>query len=80
MTFVTATEMQNHFGKYLKIAQEEGEVVILKNGKEVARLVSKDRTLSLLTDQLVGIVDSDKDYKDFREERMKEYEKHQSTD
>lgn len=40
MTTVTATELQNNFGKYLQYAQECNEVVILQNGKEVARLVS----------------------------------------
>lgn len=46
MTTVTATEIQNNFGKYLQSVQEGNEVVILKNGKEVARLISHDKSVS----------------------------------
>ena len=42
MTTATATEVQNNFGRYLKLVQEGQEVVIMKNGSEVARLISKD--------------------------------------
>lgn len=41
MQSVTATELQNNFGKYLKLVQGGKEVCVLKNGKEVARLISK---------------------------------------
>lgn len=37
MTTATATEVQNNFGKYLSMVQRGDEVVVLKNGKEVAR-------------------------------------------
>jgi len=40
MTTATATEVQNNFGRFLQSAIDGNEVVILKNGKEVARLVS----------------------------------------
>ena len=49
-----ATEIQNNFGKYLNMVQTEGEVIIMKNGKEVARLVSYDKSVSFLTDSLIG--------------------------
>ena len=52
MTVATATEVQNNFGRFLKVAQEGGEVVILKNGVEVARLVSREKTMSFLSNQL----------------------------
>ncbi len=74
MTMATATEVQNNFGRFLKVAQEGGEVVILKNGVEVARLVSKDKTMSFLSDQLVGVLSGDVDEKDARAERMKRNE------
>lgn len=45
MTMATATEVQNNFGRFLKLAQEGDEVVILKNSMEVARLVSKEKTM-----------------------------------
>lgn len=74
MTMATATEVQNNFGRFLKVAQEGGEVVILKNGVEVARLVSKEKTMSFLSDQLVGVLSNDVDEKAARAERMKRHE------
>ncbi|MCD7769118.1 MAG: type II toxin-antitoxin system Phd/YefM family antitoxin [Oscillospiraceae bacterium] len=59
MLTATATEIQNNFGKYLQLAQEGGEVVVLKNGKEVARLVSYEKSVSYLTDSLVGVLKND---------------------
>ena len=37
----TATEMQNNFGKYLSIVAAGKEVIVTKNGKEVARLIPR---------------------------------------
>ena len=74
MTVATATEVQNNFGRFLKVAREGGEVVILKNGVEVARLVSKEKTMSFLSDQLVGVLSNDVDEKAAKAERMKRYE------
>lgn len=74
MTMATATEVQNNFGRFLKVAQEGGEVVILKNGVEVARLVSKEKTMSFLSDQLVGVLSGNVDEKVARAERMKRHE------
>lgn len=74
MTTATATEVQNNFGKYLGIVQAGGEVIVLKNGKEVARLVSHDKSVSFLTDSLVGILKGDYDDKAIRAERMAKYE------
>ena len=74
MTMATATEVQNNFGRFLKVAQEGGEVVILKNGVEVARLVSKEKTMSFLSDQLVGVLSNDVDEKAAKAERMKRHE------
>lgn len=74
MTTATATEVQNNFGRFLRMAQEGGEVVILKNGIEVARLVSKEKTISFLSDQLVGVLSQDVDEKAVRRERAKRYE------
>ena len=74
MTTVTATEMQNNFGKYLQYAQSGNDVIILRNGKEVARLISHERTVSFLTDALVGVIKGDYDEETMRKERMKKYE------
>ena len=43
MLTVTATEIQNNFGKYLQAVQLGNEIIILKNGVEVARLISKEK-------------------------------------
>ena len=74
MTIVTATEMQNNFGRFLKMVQEGHEIVIIKNGTEVARLISKAQTVSFLADTLVGVLSSDVDEKQARAERMSRYE------
>lgn len=52
----TATEVQNNFGKYLQYAIENGEVVIMRNGKRVARLISEDAAIEYLTDSLRGVL------------------------
>jgi hypothetical protein len=48
----------------------------MKNGTEVARLISRDKTVSFLTDNLVGVLKNDTgmDEKAIRAERMKKYE------
>jgi len=74
MTIATATEVQNNFGKFLKLVQEGQEIVILKNGTEIARLISKDRTVSFLSDSLIGVLSSDVDEKEIRAERMSRHE------
>lgn len=71
MTTVTATDFQNNFGKYLQSVQAGDEVIILKNGIEVARLISKERSVSFLTDSLVGVLKNDYDDK---KERAARYE------
>ena len=74
MTTATATEVQNNFGKFLKLVQEGQEIVIMKNGSEVARLISKGQTVSFLSDSLVGVLSPDVDEKKARAERMARYE------
>ena len=56
LRIATATEVQNNFGKYLQYAVENGEVVILRNGKRVARLISEDAAIGYLTDSLRGVL------------------------
>jgi prevent-host-death family protein len=73
-TTATATEVQNNFGKYLSIVQNGGEVIILKNGKETARLISNEKSISFLTDSLTGILTQDYDDKEVRAEQLKKYE------
>ncbi|MCD8049237.1 MAG: type II toxin-antitoxin system prevent-host-death family antitoxin [Clostridia bacterium] len=74
MTTATATDVQNNFGKYLQLVQTGEEIIILKNGKEAARLISHNKSASFLTDSLVGVLENDYDEKSVRDERMAKYE------
>ena len=65
MITATTSEVQNNFGKFLKLVQSGDEVIILKNGKEVARLISHNHAVSLRNDY---------NEKEEREERLKKYE------
>lgn len=69
MITVTATDIQKNFGKYLKAVQMGDEIIILKNGIEVARLISKESSVSFLTDALTGVLKQEYDYKTIKEER-----------
>lgn len=70
MIVATATDVQNNFGKYLQMVQTGEEVIILRNGKKLARLVSHDKSVSFLTDSLIGVLKNDYDDKIAREERI----------
>ena len=74
MITATATEVQNNFGKYLQMVQAGGEIIVMKNGKEVARLVSHEKSVSFLTDSLLGVLKGDYDEKEAKVERMLKYE------
>ena len=74
MTTATATDIQNNFGKYLQMVQTEGEVIVMKNGKEVARLISYDKSVSFLTDSLTGVLKGNYNAKKARTEHMQKYE------
>ena len=55
-TVATATEMKNNFGRYLDLVMKVEEVIVTKNGKEVARFVPRDASVSYLTDTLTGVL------------------------
>ena len=74
MLTATATDVQNNFGKYLQAVQMGNEIIILKNGVEVARLISKNKTVSFLTDSLTGILSNNYDEKATKEEWLRKYE------
>ena len=74
MTTVSATEIQNNFGKYLQYVQTGEDVIIIKNGKEVARLISHEKSISFLTDSLVGVIKGNYDYNEIKAERSRKYE------
>lgn len=68
----TATEMQNNFGRYLAIVQEGKEVIVTRNGKEVARFVPRNATVSYLTDSLTGILKGKTTIEEEKEEGLRE--------
>ena len=74
MTTATATDVQNNFGKYLQMVQTGEEIIILRNGKEMARLISHDKSVSFLTDSHIGVLKNYYDDKSARTERMAKYE------
>lgn len=74
MTTVSATELQNNFEKYLQQVQKGNDVIILRNGKEVARLISYDKSVSFLTDSLLGVLKKDYSKENIKEEKMMKYE------
>lgn len=67
----TATEVKNNFGRYLALVQNGSEVIITRNGKEVGRFVPREAAVSYLTDSLTGILKSDIDIDQAREERLR---------
>ena len=74
-TTATATEMQNNFGRYLRLVMSGQEVVVTRNGREVGRFIPKEATVSYLTDSLTGILKGDYDLDQAREEGLaKKYE------
>ena len=73
----TATDVQNNFGKYLQYAIDNGEVVILRNGRRVARIVSDQTAMGYLTDSLRGVLKRDYSEAEMKAERVK---KHESVD
>ena len=75
---VTATEIQNHFGRYLSIVMGGKEVIVTKNGKEVGRFIPREAAVSYLTDSLTGILKSNTDITREKEERLRQ--KYEITD
>lgn len=74
MKMVTATDVQNNFGKYLQYAMEQGEVVILRNGKRVARIISEEATVGYLTDSLRGVLKQQYSDDDVKAARTAKYD------
>jgi len=74
MVRATATEIKNNFGKYLQMVQDGKDVIVLRNGKEVARLISNENAITYMTDTLVGVLKKDINEKEIRKERLSKYE------
>ena len=72
MKYVSATEVQNHFGKYLKEAMMGEKIVITKNGKAIAQLVSETNKNQFVVDRLRGILKDGPSLEETRKERLKD--------
>lgn len=55
-------------------AMEQGEVVILRNGKRVARIVSEEATAGFLTDSLRGVLKQQYSDEDAKAARTAKYD------
>lgn len=69
---ITATDIQNNFGKYLNLVMTGHQIVVTKNGREVGRFVPKDAAVSYLTDSLTGILKGNYDLDAAKAERLNE--------
>ena len=70
---VTATEFKNNIGRYLSIVTDE-DILITKNGKNIARLTKTTQDKSELAKSLFGIIPPDVSLKQAKEERLARYE------
>lgn len=70
---VSTTDVQNNFGKYLQYAIDHGQVVITRNGKRVARIVSETESVQYLTDSLRGILKQQYSDEDVKAARVEKY-------
>lgn len=78
MVMATATEMQNNFGHYLNLVMNGQEVIVTKNGKEVARVISRNAAEKSISESLVGILSDKYDLDTEKERYLKE--KYESAD
>ena len=68
---IGSTEFQNNVGTYLQRAAAE-DIVITKNGKEVARLIGAGRKGEYLVDALSGLFPKNFDAEKTKMEHLKE--------
>lgn len=69
---VSSAELQNNFGRYLRIVMEGTQIIITKNGKQVARLIPEDAAVSYLTDSLTGILKENYDLDEAKDKELRE--------
>ena len=68
----TATEVQNNFGRYLKMVMSGDQVTVTRNGQVVARVIPKDSHATPITDSLRGILKGAPDLETAKDEFMRE--------
>lgn len=71
---VTATEFKKNIGKYLDIANRE-DILITKNGKNVAKLTSPKQDRRETAQSLFGILPAGTATEDVKKERLNRYER-----
>jgi antitoxin (DNA-binding transcriptional repressor) of toxin-antitoxin stability system len=54
---ITATELRNNLAKYLSLAGKE-DIIIIRNGKQIAKLTGIQGDRETVTDTLIGIIPS----------------------
>ncbi len=68
---ITDVEFKNNLNKYLELASLQ-DIIIIQNGKNIARVTAPKVNKLELLDKLVGIIPSDAmDEETAREERLK---------
>ena len=70
MATATATELQSNFGRYLNFVMEGNQVILTKNGNEVARLIPRETSVLSITDSLTGILEQNMDPENEREKEL----------
>ena len=74
---ITATEFKSNIGKYLSLA-DKTDIIITKNGRQIARLTKVSGDDQTLTDSLLGVIpDTGLDLASVRRERLA---RHENTD
>ncbi|MCK4278139.1 MAG: type II toxin-antitoxin system prevent-host-death family antitoxin [Desulfurellaceae bacterium] len=72
--FVASTELKRNLGKFLKLAEKQ-EMIIIKRGKPIAKLVPIKERETPITNTLFGVIKkAEVDLKKERAERLKKYE------
>ncbi|MEE8827481.1 MAG: type II toxin-antitoxin system prevent-host-death family antitoxin [Eubacteriales bacterium] len=66
---ITATELKNHLGKYLQLAETE-DVFITRNGKTIAKLSNPNQDRVNIAKSLFGILPNDMTLEESKEERL----------
>ena len=71
---ITVTELKENIGKYFALADSE-DIIITKNGKQVAKLTTINNSSGLLTDSLIGVIPNPAvEPAQLREERLARHE------
>lgn len=76
---VNSTDFKNKVGLYLKLAKSE-EIIILKNGRQIVKLVPVDDTNAPITNKLKGMFKDCGNVDLERERKERLSKKHEGSD